>query len=214
MTPAIPRKLLYLLVLVVLAAAIATVYIRHVMESRSLTVYFENAAAVTVVDSGGSEEIGPTIELARIEKSGDTVRIPKKASAMVTYKGTEGYRDGFENASGATVTLDPDYSDKKIAEIIASQKDKIRTAIFSHIQNGGSYTLEQGTLFDHGSWYISRLVPPDNPDDPVDTLQVLLKNNGSSWEMIEAPMLVFTKYNTKNIPVEVLDAANTYRGDF
>ncbi len=102
------------------------------------------------------------------------------------------------------------YSSQRIKEIIRQQQAEIQSIIFQNIRSGSSYSLDEGSLFDHGTWYISTLDPSSGPENELDTLRVLLKKNGSSWTMIGSPKLVFTKYNTKDIPVTVLDAVNTY----
>ncbi len=185
-------------------------YYHHTTSLRSLAVVFRNTQSVVVVDISDGVEGGKEKQIAIIKKSGDTVKIPKNISVFVRYTGAEGYADGFENGSGKTVTINPDYSRQKISEIISSQNEQIKSAVFDSINNGKLYTLDTGTLYDHGVWYISKLRPVSNPEGNLDTLRVILQNKAGSWELASQPNIVFTKFNTPSVPVAVLDFANTY----
>lgn len=201
------------LVVFLLCIAIITaglVYYRHISSTRTLRVVFENAKDVRIVDISEEQEGGKEKQIALIKNSGDTVRVRKDVSVFVRYTGAIGYADGFENGSTATVTIKPEYSAERIKEIIRQQQSDIQSAIFQNIRNGLSYSLDEGSLFDHGTWYISTLKPSPSTENEADTLRVLLKKDGNVWTMMGSPKLVFTKYNTKDVPVAVLDAVNTY----
>jgi hypothetical protein len=189
---------------------ISVVLVRNINKTRSLTVHFENADSVSVFDSAGEVSGGKDKLLATIKKSGDTVRIDKTAHALVTYRGSVGYTNGFVRAPGAAIEIHPEYSAERIAEIIHKEGADIHEAVFDGIKNTNLYTLNPGTLYDHGSWYISVLVPQNDPENRLDTLRVLVKKSSGKWKMASPPRLVFTTYNTEGVPIPVLNAANSY----
>lgn len=178
---------------------------------RALTISYKNARDVTVIDITNRQHEGEDEDkvIKAVEKSGETVHVDSSASILVTYKGVSGYQDGFVDGSSEDVVIDPEYSQDRIRQIISSAQSDINSAVFSQIQNSSQYSLDKGTLYDHGTWYISRLIPI-SPDGELDTLSVLLKNEPNAWVMVESPKLVFTKYNTRNVPADVLDAVNNY----
>lgn len=206
------RRKQFLLLALPLAIVLVggVLWYRFTTSVRPLTVLYKNTSRVVIVDISEEQAGGKEKQIAVIKKSGDTVKINKNISVFVRYLGAVGYTDGFENGAGRTVTIDPEYSRDKIDSIIASQRTRLETAIFNSIENEGLYNLEKGTLFDHGRWYISKLVPKTNTEDSLDSLRVLVKREGNAWKLIEKPNLVFTVHNTDGVPVKVLDAVNTY----
>lgn len=206
------RRKQFLLLALPLAVVfvIGVLWYHYTTSVRPLTVLYKNTSRVVVVDISEEQAGGKEKQIAVIKKSGDTVKIYKNISVFVRYLGAVGYSDGFENGSDRTVTIDPEYSRDKIDSILASQRTQLETAIFENIENGGLYNLEKGTLFDHGRWYISRLVPKNNTDEGLDSLRVLVEKQGDDWKLVEIPSLVYTTHNTDGVPLEVLDAVNTF----
>lgn len=210
MLPVRPRTLLWVIVVAV-PLVVAMVYVKHVLDSRPLTVFYKNVSSASVYDTSGREAGADDVLLGKITESGDTIRIPKNlASVMVIYKGASGYADGLVGGNTRQVNIDPEFSAEKIAALIAAERSQLESAVFSGLQNQSSYTLGQGTLFDHGAWYISKLTYKNSSDANSDTLRVLLRKDGDTWQRIGTPALVFTAYSTKNIPLNVLNAVNTY----
>lgn len=210
MLPLRPRTFIWV-VIIVIPLVVAIVYVKHVLSSRPLTVLYKNVTSASVYDTSGREAGGDDILLGKITESGDTIRIPKNlASVMVIYKGAGGYADGLVGGDTRQVNIDPEFSAEKIAGLVTAERSQIESAVFSGLQNQSSYTLGQGTLFDHGAWYISKLTYENSTDANSDTLRVLLRKEGDEWQRIGFPALVFTTYSTKNIPLSVLDAVNTY----
>lgn len=209
MMPQPYRKLLIFASPVIVVVAVLFMYLRNLTTTRPLTVSYENVRLVSVMDISSRHEGGKDILLAEIKKSGETVRVKKNVSIFVTYRGVDGYTDGFENATESpAVHIQPDYSASRISEIIASQRAQISAAVLENIQNANNYTLDSGTLYDHGLWYISRLVPKDDPEHEKDTLRVLVKKERNGWRLVGGPMLVFTTFNTRGVPVVVLNEVN------
>ncbi len=205
-------RLVLIAVPFIVLGVVGFVYFRHISSTRVLTISFKNAKNVRVVDVSGAQAGVTEKEIARIQKSGDSVRIHKELTVFVRYDGAPGYADGFENGASDTVVINPEYSKEKIKMILKENREALSQAVFSNIQNGSSYVLAEGTLHDHGTWYISTLTPTEDQagDSDTDILKVLIKKDGDSWQLVGTPKLVFTKYNTKDIPIPVLDAVNAY----
>lgn len=210
MLPVRPRTLIWVIVIII-SLVVAIVYVRYIHSSRPLTVTFRNVTSASVYDTSGREAGADDVLLGKITESGDTIRIPKSmASVMIIYKGASGYADGLVEGNGRQAKIDPEFSAERIAELIKKERSQLESVVFSGLQDESSYTLAQGTLFGHGAWYISKLTYKNDSDVNSDTLRVLLRKDGDAWQRIGTPALIFTTYSTKNVPLSVLNAVNTY----
>ena len=175
--------------------------------SRELTVTFDHIKSVTVLDTTNRTNMGEDKKIARINRSGERVQVPKKSSILLVYSGMDGYRSGVASGDKPLVNIQPEFSDKKIEETIKSNWTELYNTVYSSIQNDNLYQLDQGTLYDYGEWYLSVLHPVDDSLG-LDSLVIILKKSSNGWRAIASPQIIYNTYNAKDVPVEVIRVAN------
>ncbi|QQS20197.1 hypothetical protein IPL85_01960 [Candidatus Saccharibacteria bacterium] len=210
MKPLRLRTMFFLGIFLILLTVL-TIFVRNYLNSRPLTVIYQNVSALSIYDVSGREAGGKDVLLKKLAKSGETVRIPKAiSSVLVVYSGASGYADGFKYADSQSVTITPEYSRDKIKSLIGEQWGEIQSAVFSELQNQSSYSLAEGTLLMRGNWYISKLTHVDPLNQNSDTLRVLLNKTEAGWVRVGTPRLVYSVFSTSDVPADVLDAVNAF----
>ncbi len=79
-----------------------------------------------------------------------------------------------------------------------------------YIKNG--FLNVQGFEFVDGNYednyYIAKVKTGDIRRASVATYVMIIKSDGGKWKFVSTPSQIMTRYNTTNVPIEVLDAAN------
>jgi hypothetical protein len=112
-----------------------------------------------------------------------------------------------------SITIDPDYSDNYLEQLLTTQIDQIDSVIttkYSPII--ASYTLIGGKLYGKGEWYGTTLTEKVAPSDRGDVYRVLLEKKGNSWVIVAYPQIVLSKLDYPQVPFTVLSDVNQLLG--
>ncbi len=72
------------------------------------------------------------------------------------------------------------------------------------------FTANNTKLFGKGSWAGVLLTPVGmDPQSPGGYYRVLAEKKSGTWSLIGKPEIVLTKYNTPNVPIEMLTSVNS-----
>lgn len=145
-----------------------------------------------------------------LKESGKSYFVSKKNSSL-TYEGNDGFTAGKAVLSGdkAIVTLDPDFSDAHAAKILAEQTQQATDLIkqkYPIVQD--VFVVIPKDLYNKGEWMVVLLQAKKATGNNYDTLRVLFHKNGDGWELKSEPHVALTRYNTADVPVDILLKAN------
>lgn len=104
-------------------------------------------------------------------------------------------------------SVDPYYSETYLSSLLESESAPLLASIVSAypaILN--QYNVGDGTLYRHGDWYISSLMPVGNGDSDVYSI-ILHKTNGA-WSVATKPSLYYKYTDYPSIPKDILYQAN------
>lgn len=207
MKKAIPLAILTLAVLIAGIAGFAYLQATYVA-----TFNYEHAHNLQVVDISGRQHGGKDTAIASVGASGSTQRFQKTQNLIVTYKGDDGYADGFASITpdSPKVTIQPEFSEAKNKEIAASIRGKIRTVILASYPTTEKYfKIQDCVLRDRAKWCVARLTFTGNKDTlNADNLIVLLESDGTNWTLKTKPDIILTTANYPDLPASVLSWAN------
>lgn len=104
-------------------------------------------------------------------------------------------------------SVDPYYSETHLSSLLASESAPLLAAIVSAYPTILSqYSIGGGTLYRHGDWYISSLMPVGSGDSDVYSI-ILHKTNGV-WLVVTKPSLYYKYTEYPSIPKDILYQAN------
>lgn len=110
----------------------------------------------------------------------------------------------------AVLNISPDYSTDYLSTLLETEFVNIHAIIIAKysplIDN---YSLAKGQLFKKGDWYGTTLSEVTGPSRLGDNYRIILKKINGIWTVAAKPQLVFSRYDYKDIPIEILSAVNT-----
>ncbi|MCA9332300.1 hypothetical protein KDA00_00300 [Candidatus Saccharibacteria bacterium] len=118
----------------------------------------------------------------------------------------------------ATVTIDPEFTDKKLEELLNADKSNIHKMInsaFPQIANN-NLRIGDGRLFKRGEWYGTMIFPALSEEEIknsyFDIYHLVLKKENGQWKIVTTPPdLVLSSQKYLDIPEDVLSATNDIR---
>lgn len=112
-----------------------------------------------------------------------------------------------------TVTINPDYSDTFLSELLEKELPAITRAITTKYDlNKLGFTLNNGHLYEQGEWYATTLMQEAGPRVNGDVYRTILHKKSDKWEVVAAPQLILTAPENKGIPNAILEAINADTG--
>ncbi len=206
----INKKLITLLVIIVVTI-ISTVYILSYINSQQfITVKYKNISKVTIQKF--KQGVRWTQDATVIPKSGEKIKVPK-GDYLLKYTGSNGYASKYENITiqdkPVVISLDPDYSQDQLVDMLDQDFDTIKAALGAKYQNIGDYIIEKGKLYKKGEWYATTLQYIGDNYYNYDSLRLVMKKENGSWKLItDPPSIVISSRNYPSIPVDVLQDVN------
>ncbi len=193
--------------IVVMLGAIGFV-INYFASTRSVAIDAKNTATFSIVEEG-SDAIGKDTPA-----SNSSVRVKNDKTYTVAYKGVAGYANGATTITPTTttVTINPDYSDEKLSQMLDSEIVAINAAIVSSGTNITTlYTVDRGQLSHFGEWYFTTLTYTGSSDDESsDTLVVGLQKKSGKWVPVLPPDILFTTIAYPDVERSFINTANAY----
>lgn len=141
------------------------------------------------------------------------VRIPNYGTIALSYTvDSEDYSDGsiVVNGSEAEVTIQPDYSLTKRQEVAKGAYKVVSARLAELYPKINLYSIAPGDVYERGSWYSTTLTYAGDYGLNSDTLRIVAKNDGDSWNLETLPEIFLTTAKYSDIPVGVLQQANKY----
>lgn len=111
------------------------------------------------------------------------------------------------------IMADFDYSDEYLNKLLEPQQADINSVIKdSYKETIGNYNICNGKLYEKGKWYGAILVQKKaHPSDSIDYYRVVLQKDNNKWIISAKPSIVLSKYDYKNIPVNILSQVNNLK---
>ena len=164
---------------------------------------------------------GDNIQTVSIQSGADTVsysdlsavRIPNDGTVTLSYTvDDEDYSDGsiVVKGSEAEVTIRPDYSLTKRQEVAKRAYKVVSARLAELYPKINLYSIAPGDVYERGSWYSTTLTYTGDYGLNSDTLRIVAKNDGDSWNLETLPEIFLTTAKYSDIPVGVLQQANKY----
>lgn len=168
-------------------------------------------------------------DIAETIRNGDTVRIANGEYLYTGHRGDDEYEETplvIDGGTPKTITI-PDnlpLSPMSLLRLSDSERPSIVSVIDSYIKDNeiGQYHDDHGGLLelDYQTFtvsvlsqgqYAAAIIAPKGTsiNDPVGLYRLVLTKDGSTWSIASSPAILLTNYNTKNIPLDILIAANS-----
>ena len=182
-------------------------------EKENVTINYKNAKNIQIYKTGGEHSSTNEKTIGNIQSSGQKVSLKKDVSYLLRYDGTDGYDSDEINFSvpvkDGRVDVNPYFSDNKLSTLVDGELAKINNTITSKYPKIGLYRIEKGKMYHYGDWYSTKLTYTGKDAFNSDSLRIVLKKTGNSWEVATNPPNIFlSKYYYKDIPEDVLIETN------
>ena len=208
------KKFIALSILTLLVLAGGIVGYNYLQSTYVVTVNYEHATDLKVIDISERQEGGEDKQLTTVANSGDKLRLAKDTSVIITYKGTDGYADGFVAPAPTepVVTIAPDYSDAKNKAVAEEIRGDIQSAILAKYPTTKKYfSIGDCNLRDKATWCTVILNFTGSREDlDGDDLRILLHNTDNGWQLATKPDIILTTANYSNVPEAILSWANDF----
>lgn len=200
---------LILFVLILATGVILNIY----LSSRSVKIVFTNIKTVSVseISPEGNEAKKP-VEI--VTESGKSVRLKKNNIYTVSYTGIDGYADGTQNFNpkkDGDIYLTPYFSEKKLNNILETERPVVHNLITKTYKNSNLYTYQGETLYHFGDWYSAKLKYTGNDAYNSDTLILVLRKENNTWKIINNPPSLYVSHiSYPNIPDDIINSVNNF----
>lgn len=116
------------------------------------------------------------------------------------------------------LTIDPSYSESKLAGMLKPQEIELIKIISSNIGLGNEFRVNPGKLYIKGDWYGTTIIPnlseEELQSDYVDIYRVILKKENGKWTLVtKVPRLVISKLDYPDVPGFVIEDTNRQFGN-
>lgn len=140
-------------------------------------------------------------------RSGDYYAVPtskKYSSSPINFTVEE---------TAKSVDINPDYSDKFLLNLLNTEYPAIQSVInsrYAAVLSG--FTLSTGRLYMNGTWYATTLVQKVPERAFGDTYRLIMKKENNTWKIVVPPKLVISRYDSRSVPMSIIDGANQQQG--
>ena len=196
---------------VLVVAILAFIGVSYLLESRYVTVTFEDIKEVrfTEYDSHGSAKISDPI---KVSDPDSTVRFKKDTIYSYDYTAASGdFADGAGtlDTDMKTLHIKPDFSDQKIAALAEAINPEVKQTLSAQYDRFDQYKLVDEWVNRDETYYITRLAYIGGEDIlGNDTLITIFHKSNDSWQMVCKPEIVFTETTCPDVPRVYLEHAN------
>lgn len=205
------KKVVVLFVLLGVTLCVAAGIFNYYKTSQIVTITYDNTISSVAVWKTANNSASLKTNLS---SSPAQIRLKKDVSYELRYKGAAGYADATVSfkPTREKLSLTADYSQEKYATMFAEDRT-ILNQMISAIDSSVSslYTINDGTYYDKGKWYVTTLTSTQEPAQYFDTFMVVLGKTDGKWSVVVPPSLVANYEQYSSVPKDVLNFANTYR---
>lgn len=219
------RKRLILLAFVLLVVMLGLVGLSYIRSKQKLTIVFDaNISGVSVAlyrVTTQNDDISPE---GRIDKSnpikeltsGETMSI-KKGNYVLIASGSSDYSKQVISVElgnkPQSLTINPFYTETKLEQLLAADKDKLLALIVSTFPVAANYDIGAGTLYERGEWYATTLRPKQTAEEErlgyIDVYRLVAHKESGTWKIVTIPPeLIINTHNYPNIPRDILVDVN------
>ena len=205
------KSYLIIAAVIILALVAGLVWWNYINSTFTITVNYSNTSSVTVYDTSQQHAGRDDIKITDVTDSGQTIRLKRGPSYSVIYHGATGYVDGQIpiNEARPTITIDPDYNKEKYAAIMNESLPVASTVLQKEYPNVKNlYTIQSAGMKNKGEWYTIKLTHNGSYDYNTDSLRVLLRKTGDTWNITCKPSIIFTTKNCSDISADILKWSN------
>lgn len=130
------------------------------------------------------------------------------------YDGEEGYESNSEEIKltkeQQTITLNPPYSEPKLASILKTESYYIGQVLHSAYPKIDEYEIQPGQLYNKGEWFGTTLIYKGEDYFNTDTLRVILHKENGQWIIkTRPPNIILSKVDFPDIPINILRKVNS-----
>lgn len=171
-----------------------------------VTVKLSHVRSATITYNG--------ITIARADSSKPVqFKAPRNATIVVSYVGDDTFESSSHTIKTTTkplvVSFTPYYTNEELRKHVQQEFSTISGAISRYNETTPHlYTVRDIKLYHYADWASAKLTWNGDETDSSDTLRVVLRRNGSSWNVVNKPnILLFRGYYT-GVPIDVLRDTN------
>ena len=201
------------LIVAVLVAVGGFFAFQYMLSAVPVTISYKNSHGIVVYDSHETQGDGDRKLVATITESGQTKRLKKNHSYIVSYRGDEGFSGGEITLgplnSKQGVSIDPYFSEDKLKTFTDQNTGQIEQALQAKFAHINLYKILPGKFYHFGDWYGTTLkyIGSDNFND--DTIRVVLQQENGTWNVkTDIADITLSKYLYPDIPVDILRDVN------
>lgn len=206
-------KFLLLIILLIGLGFIGFVsFIKYKNSFQYLTVNYKHLDSIKLYNNQNLDHI---TFVQDITKTGQTLKL-KKSNYLIKYTGSTGYKSLYQSFaltdSKKTITIKPEYTDKKLDMLLDSELNTIKASLISKYPKSNHYKIERGQLYQKGDWYSTVLDYIGDDSFNSDNLRVVLHKNNDTWSVVtDPPSITLSEIAYPSIPKNILDDINTLK---
>lgn len=206
------RRLLRLAIIVIILIIVGMIaYGFYANRPRSVNIIFAKRAPVRVeVYKAALQQSGDQTPSGRplVTVDGDQVVKLRPGFYVAKTTGSADYAEVFNGFrvedKGGTVTIDPTLTQTALARMVDSEKASINAALAARFTKQDQYKITNYTLYKRGEW--AGVVLKVNKFN--DFFHVVLKKEGTNWEVLTEPAIILSTPVYPDIPRDVLIEVN------
>jgi hypothetical protein len=210
------RNKIVIAIILALAILIPVILgINYLNSTREIKINYKNSHGVQVFDAAADQEGkgGSHTPVTTLKKTGETIRLNKEGSYIVSYKGDEEYMSGHQAIDMArkngVVNINPYYSESKLVTLLKEETDAIYDSLVKKYPRLILYEIQPGKLYHFGQWYGTTLKYVGDDVANSDTLRVVLHKKDKEWRVVtDPPSISLDKFTYSSIPYDVLSDVN------
>ena len=112
-----------------------------------------------------------------------------------------------------SVVVDPGFSSTYLSSLLQQELSNIKSVIIAKYPFvSTSYTLNDGKLYEDGTWYGTTLVQNATAGNNGDVYRTVLHKVNNTWQFAAIPELILSTPNHTDIPADILKDLNAQSG--
>lgn len=210
------KKFIALVIGLISLVVIIVVYVSYINSKQTIVVSYKNVAGVTLTQTDDEQKLG---QKTVINKSGEKLNI-SKGTYLLNYTGSEGFATDSQvvylQNSPVSISLDPDFSDKKLSTLLDEQFETIKSVLTEKYANINQYVVAKGKLYKKGEWYGTTLQYNGTDEFNYDSLRLVMNKKNDKWVLVtDPPSISLGSQSYPNVPIDVLrDVNNVQNSNF
>lgn len=204
------RRLLLIIVAGLILVIVAFLTVREVLRYHKVTISYGDQISEVVIFINDVNADIPKVA-TKITTSGGSATLKE---GYYTYsavgKNVASQSTPFTVSGETSVTVPTNYSDSYLASLSSQEQPQVQQAIVRDYPKAMQvYELNNIKVLKDGNWAVSTLskIGSDN-NNPAPVYRAVLHKDNGSWRVVSKPQLVATIYNTPDVDMSILSAAN------